>query len=179
MNNFSDSKLVTLVKNGNILAFEHFVKRYERKLVSFALRYTGDVHTAEEVTQDALFLFYRHIHSVDTSKKISTYLFEITKNRAISELRKKKQTSSLYEDIACEKDDFYQGIERRETKDLVHKVLRTLDQRYRSVLEMYYLNDVSYEEIARILDIPKNTVRTWLKRGKEKVKELLYEKAKI
>ncbi|MEK7592361.1 MAG: sigma factor, partial [Patescibacteria group bacterium] len=76
MNTPSDSELVIEVKKGNILAFEHFVKRYERKLVSFALRYTGDVHTAEEVAQDALFLFYRHIHTVDTAKKISTYLFE-------------------------------------------------------------------------------------------------------
>lgn len=176
MNTSSDSDLVVQVKQGNIQAFEQFMKRYERKLLSFAMRYVGDIHTAEEIVQDSLFSFYKHIQTIDTSKKISTYLFEITKNKAISELRKKKQTSPLHENIIEEREDFYEGAIRHETEDLVHKVLRTLDQRYRSVLEMYYLNDVSYEEIARNLNVPINTVRTWLKRGKEKLHTALNEK---
>ncbi|MBI5613699.1 RNA polymerase sigma factor [Candidatus Gottesmanbacteria bacterium] len=178
MNTPSDAELVSLVKNGNILAFEQFVKRYEHKLISFSLRFVGDIQTAEEIAQDALFLFYKHIQSVDTSKKISTYLFEITKNRAISELRKKKQTTSLHEDIIENREDFYESAMKSDVKDSVYKVLRTLDRRYRSVLEMYYLNDVSYEEIAHSLNVPKNTVRTWLKRGKEVVKKIFYEKEK-
>ena len=149
MDELSDGNLVNFAKQGNILAFEQLVKRYEQKLISFAFRYIRDIHAAEEAVSDAFFLFYKHINAVDVSKKISTYLFEITKNRAISELRKKKQTTKFHEGIMEDREDYYENIEKRDNMDMIHAVLHSLDVRYRSVLEMYYLNDVSYGEMAK------------------------------
>lgn len=173
----TDIELVQAIQSGNILAFEELVSRYQRGLLSFSNRVVRDEKTAEEVVQDAFFRVYTSIHSIDTSKKFSTYLFQIAKNTAISTLRKHRPQSPLTEMLASDDDiNLYEVLAQKDEAQRVRAAVLRLPAAYRNVVDLYYFHDLSYEEVGNRLKLPLNTVRTHLKRAKTALKELLYEK---
>ncbi len=171
----TDEALVSKIQEGDVLAFEILVKRYQRRLFSFVFRIVYDAHAAEEVVQDTLFGAYKTIDRVDVTKKFSSYLFTIAKNTAISYLRRRKQTVSLknIEEQAQEEETLYKGLIEAEKQHRVREALRALEEKYRRVIALYYFDDLSYEEISQKLKLPVNTVRTHLLRAKKKLKEVL------
>ncbi len=171
----TDEALVSKIQQGDVLAFEILVKRYQRRLFSFVFRIVYDAHAAEEVVQDVLFGAYKTIHRVDTTKKFSSYLFVIAKNTAISYLRRKKHTVSLdvIEEQATDEETFYENLVEAEQKHRVKEAMNQLEDTYSRIITLYYFDDLSYEEISRKLKLPVNTVRTHLLRAKKKLKEVL------
>lgn len=175
MDSRPDEQLVQEIQQGDVLAFEMLVKRYQRRLFSFVFHILYDVHAAEEVVQDTLFGAYKTIYRVDTTKKFSSYLFTIAKNTAISYLRRQKQTISLseIEEQASEEETLYEELIEAEKQHRVRESLHALEEKYRRVITLYYFNDLSYEEISQKLKIPVNTVRTHLLRAKQRLQEVL------
>lgn len=171
----ADEELVRSIQQGDVLAFEILVKRYQRRLFSFVFHIIYDVHAAEEVVQDALFSVYQSIDRVDVAKKFSSYLFTIAKNTAISYLRRQKQTVSLgeIEELASEEETLYEELIEAEKQHRVRQSLLALEEKYRRVISLYYFDDLSYEEISQKLKLPVNTVRTHLLRAKQQLKEVL------
>lgn len=170
----SDNQLVEQIKEGNILAFEELVRRYQRRLLSFAYRITHDEQAAEDVVMEALFNLYKTIDHVDTTRKFSSYIYSIAKNTAISFLRKQKHEVSLDETIIGEVDEtMYEHLAREDERDRIARAVKTLDKRYQNVIDLYYFKDLSYVEVGKKLHIPINTVRTHLLRAKEALKKVL------
>ncbi len=168
MKSKTDEDLVLAVCQGNISAFEELVKRYQRKLYSFALHIVRDEPMAQDVVQDALFRAYTSIDHVDTTKKFSSYLFTIAKNTAISFMRKRKYTVSLgaVAEQINEDKTMYEHLIDAEQHHYIKQVIGKLEEKYRRVISLYYFDDLSYEEISKKLKIPINTVRTRLSRAK-------------
>lgn len=163
----SDEELVREIQDGNILSFETLVRRYQSRIIFFARRYVRSEDLAEEVAQDSFYKVYRAIDRVDPKRKFSTYLFEIAKNTAISYLRKTKQELPLSEELAAlETDSVAEKID-------VQMALASLPKEDKKVVELYYFSGLSYEEIARQLKIPINTMRTKLRRAREKLRKKL------
>ncbi len=170
----SDADLVRAIQAGEIPAFEVLVKRYQRGLFAFVHRILENEDDAYEVVQDTFFQIYKTIERVDVERKFSTYAFEIAKNTALSVLRKRKRTVSL--EMAEDIEDDESLLERVSRADDAVSIRRTIEQlpeKYKSVITLYYFDDVSYEEISRILRLPVNTVRTHLKRAKSILKKEL------
>ena len=159
-----DEILVREVQEGNILAFEEIVRRYQKRLIWFVTRIVHDQARAEEICQDAFFKTYQVIDRVDPSKKFSTFLFEIAKNKAIDEIRKTKREVPL-QDIAVE--------EKLVDETGIREAVEKLPKAYRQPVKLYYFSDLSYQEISRKLGMPINTVRTHLRRAKERLKQWL------
>lgn len=174
MNPKSDEDLVRDIQNGDIFAFEGLVKRYQQRLLAFCRRILNDEFLAEEVVQDSLFKIYTTIERIDTSRRFSVYVFEIAKNRAISVLRSQRKNVSL-EDIVLASEDatFYEQIAQSEDTQKVRQAINKLNDNYRKVINLYYLQDLSYEEIQKVLKIPLNTVRTHLRRAREALRKVL------
>lgn len=180
MQNFPDGQLVEEVKKGNIGAFEVLVRRYQGKLLSFAYRILRDPHTAEDVVQEAFFKIYQTIGRIDSNRLFANYIFEIVKNEAISYLRKKKREVTLeeYHSISQE-ESVYEKIAVLHTHSQIKKALGKIERKYRLVITMYYFQDLDYDEIARKLKLPLNTVRTHLRRGRKYLRnELFAEESK-
>lgn len=172
MQSLSDEACIRRIREGDILAYEYLVKRYERPLKSFVYRIVRSIHESEEIVQDTLFSVYIHIGRIDPTKKISSYIFAIAKNTAISYLRKKKQTTVLTDDMAVMDDTFlYEQLVQDETFRKIRHVLHTMEEKYRRVIELYYFEDRSYEEMSVMMHIPINTVRTHLRRAKGIIKK--------
>lgn len=165
--NPTDATLVLAVRAGDIAAYEIFVRRYETKLLRFAMRYVRSHHIAEEIVQDALFSFYLTIDRVDVSKKVSSYLYAITKNKAVSVLRSLRNTVSLSHVDLPSDMDLYDLTEKNERADILHKALHNLPVLYARVLRLYYFDELSYKEISKKLRMPINTIRTHLLRAKK------------
>lgn len=176
MDQRSDEELIKDVQGGSISAFEILVRRYEKKLTGFGYRILNNEKDAEEIAQDAFFKVYRTIEKIDVKRKFSTYLFEIAKNDCISLIRRRHSNLSLADETAIETDEMiYEAITRKERKEKVKQAIATLKIKYRRVVELYYFDNLSYEEIAGKLKLPINTIRTHLLRAKKYLKKYLYE----
>lgn len=170
----SDEELIEKVKKGEILAFEILVLRYQDKLCAFVYRITKDWGLAEEAVQDTFINIYKTIERIDSSKKFSSYIFQIAKNTAISYLRKIKKDISLNDKVTCSEDEtIYEKLARKEEINKLHKKLENLPGRYLRMIMLYYFHDLSYKEMQEKLKLPLNTIRTQLRRAKVELKKLL------
>lgn len=169
----SDEELVARVQEGDMLAFETLVKRYQQRLIHFVNRIVRDETTAEEVAQDTFVKTYRAMERIDTQRRFSTYLFAIAKNTAISYLRKRHPEVTLDESISDGgRSSVEETIEKKEERETVNRALASLGK-YQKIIRLYYFENLSYKEIAKRLQLPVNTVRTYLRRGKEQLKRIL------
>jgi RNA polymerase sigma-70 factor (ECF subfamily) len=179
MNGPTDEELVRMIQEGDIIAFETLVRRYQQRLFAFVNRFVRSDRDSEEIVQDSLVKLYLNIGVVDVKKRLSTYLFGIAKNTAFSLLRQRNRTAIPFDDIAEIETDarIYERLLQKENIETVRKALSNIDPKYRKILKLYYFDDLSYEEISKFESLPVNTVRTRLKRAKEALKKTLaYEK---
>lgn len=174
MEPLTDEQLVRAIQEGDVLSYEQLVTRYEHRLLAFAYRIVGSHEAAQEVVQDSLFAVYKTIDRIDTTRKFSSYVYEITKHAAISYLRKQHHTMTLDESVSIDGDEaMYENLGRNETQAEVRKAVLSLPQKYRDVLQLYYFDELSYEEIAKKLAVPINTIRTHVRRAKNELTKLL------
>lgn len=173
-----DEALVMEVQAGNIRPFSLLVQRYQTRLVWFVRRIVSDEEQATDIVQDALFKLYRSIDRYDPRRRFSTYVFTIAKNEAISWLRRQRQNLQL-DEIAEIADDveLVAQFEDRERSNRVRTAIAGLEGKYRQVIELYYIDQLDYQEISSRLALPLNTVRTHLRRAKEQLATLLYDQS--
>lgn len=174
MSKLTDEELILAIREGDIASFQQLIKRYQHGLYVFVMRFLKDEAASLDVVQESFVKIYQGIARVDTSKKFSTYIFEIAKNSAISELRKRKHSVSLEQIVDLEDDEsFMEQFLRRDIAHEVRTAVSKLPEKYRLVISLYYFSELSYEEVSRRLHLPVNTVRTHLKRAKEQLKNVL------
>ncbi len=171
----SDESIIDEIQDGNIFLYEEIVKRYQKPLFVFLNHIVSEVDVCEDLVQETLVSIYRSIERIDTSKKFSTYAFAVAKNTAFSYLRKHKRLISLNKVEIDANIDLYEEISQIHDEGRVRQALSALRKSYKDVISLYYFEDLSYEEIAKKLRIPVNTVRTHLRRGKEELKDILGE----
>jgi len=175
----SDADLVSLSLQGNQKAFGQLVNRYLPLVFNYLYRMTGNHELSEEMAQEAFVKAYRNLKSFDRSRPFRPWILRIASNAAVSELRKQSKVVSLnaleeegnWGEAEHQKEESVEvTLERKMSNEEVLKAMANLDEKYRQVLLLRYQNDLSYEEIADVMNIPLNTVRTWLKRGLDKLK---------
>lgn len=168
----NDKKLILAIRQGDILAFEALVKRYQQKLLVFTLRIINNEADAEEVVQDTFVKVYGLIDRVDLEQKFSTYLFEIAKNGAISRLRQVRANLPLEKAYSVAvADETVEKLIRAEDAHKVRRAIKRLPARHGRALGLYYFNDLSYQEIAHKIGVPLNTVRTYIHRAKQALRK--------
>jgi RNA polymerase sigma-70 factor, ECF subfamily len=172
----TDEELVIAIQHGDILSYEELVKRYQHGLYVFIMRYMHDEAWSRDIVQNALVKVYECIDRINPKKKFSTFVFEIAKNAAISDLRRRRRHISLEKIVDLEEEvSFVEDFYRADVAQKVRTAVGKLSPKYRDVISLYYFEDLSYEDIGKRLHIPVNTVRTHLKRGKEQLKLALHQ----
>ncbi|MBI5448872.1 sigma-70 family RNA polymerase sigma factor [Candidatus Gottesmanbacteria bacterium] len=169
-----DEEYIRDVQDGDILAFENIVRRYQSRLFSFVMHLVRDPEVAQDVVQDSFVNLYKTVDRVDTKRKFSFYVFSIAKNTAFSYLRRQKKQVSLDDVAELAVDELlYEKLFDRDQAQAMERRLAELDEKYRRVITLYYYKDLSYEEISRKLRMPVNTVRTHLSRAKVFLRALI------
>lgn len=160
---------------------EHFLiimKRYKEKLYRYISRISNfDEQQKEDILQEIFISTYVNINSFDTSLKFSSWIYRIAHNHVINKFRKTQRRPKIYtidsEDSCKLKSDLDLGKQidlKFFYKDII-KILNELDDKYREVLILRFLEEKNYKEISDILKISQGTVATLISRGKKQFKE--------
>ncbi|MEZ5988049.1 MAG: sigma-70 family RNA polymerase sigma factor [Planctomycetota bacterium] len=171
-----DAELVQAALDGDMAAFEGLVARYERKAFWLAYHMLGQVEEARDVVQEAFVRVHRSLDRFDFSKNFYTWLYRIVTNLAIDSLRKLKHRAASLEDRDTElgEEEPSEPSGKLEGQELRHAVRRVLDQmhpRFRTILALRDLHDISSREIAPILGLTFATVRWRLHKARQLFRE--------
>jgi len=150
--------------------YEELVRRYHVGLIIHCDRLVRDRDQAEDMAQEAFIKAYLNLKKFDADKsRFSTWLYRIATNLCIDYLRKEKKKLNVedIEEIAEASMPIYMELEERQ--EIRSAVMALVPPKYRKVVEAYYWQGKSYQEIADEMDEPINTIRTWLSRAKVKL----------
>ncbi|MBI4117768.1 MAG: RNA polymerase sigma factor [Parcubacteria group bacterium] len=176
----SDEELCLMAQHGNKQAFSELLERYEKRLVSYARKFMNGSADAEDVVQEAFIKSYKNIRSFEASRKFSSWIYRITHNECVNMLKKRGREIMPFFDTDTffphpfAKENHEEEYEKKEMGEVLQSSLDRLPLKYRSVLMLYYLEEMSYKEISDILRIPLSTVGVRLKRGKEALQKVFY-----
>ncbi len=180
-NRKTDEILIKEFQNGDRNAYTQLVTRYRDKIISFLYRYMHDMDSAEDLAQEAFFKVYLKKDSYKETYKFSTWLFTIASNLAKTELRKlkRRKTSSISDinkdgnsDNIFTTGDNIEKIANNESK-LLEKALAELEHDYKIIIILREIQELSYDVISRILQLPLGTVKSRINRGKLKLRDIL------
>ena len=176
---YSDERLILRFQEGDINAYNELVKRYKDRLLNFVLRYFNNVEQAEDVVQDTLIKLYTHASYYKNVAKFSTWIFTIAKNNALTELRKnkRKKTDSLWTDdgqvidINSKEESLDSKVQNEIAIDQLNKFLDEIPENFRMAVVLRDFQELSYEEISKILEIPIGTIKSRINRGRIQLAE--------
>lgn len=172
-----DVEMIQAALDGDFEAFESLVARYERKAFWIAFHVLGRVEESRDVVQEAFVRVYKSLDRFDFSRNFYTWLYRIVTNLAIDHLRKIRTDRSVQIDRPA--DDFVGedhigpavALEGRELRSDVRRVLGEIPPRFRTILALRDLHDISCREIAPILGLTHATVRWRLHKARQIFKE--------
>ncbi len=159
---------------GDHKAFQYLVEQYSRLVYNHIYRMSNSPDLADELTQEVFVKIYQKLNTFDQTKPFKPWLLRIASNTTLSAFRKQNKIVSL--DALKESGQWKESDPSPDTSDLIEaqlsneallKMMNALDIRYRTVLLLRYKEELSYDEISETMNTPINTIRTWLKRGKD------------
>jgi len=161
-------KLVKKATKGNKDAFVELMKIYERDMYNLTRYMLGNNEATYDVVQDTILTVYEKISTLKNPSSFKSWLLKIVVNKSKSELS--KQNKIIYLENNIEVPIIDKELEKIELMSLVSD----LPDDFKSVIILFYFNDLSYKEISEILDIPEGTVKSRLFRGKEILHKIIY-----
>lgn len=180
-----DLFLVQKALEGNTKSYDKLMNRYKRNVYYIALKFLNNQNDAEDATQECFMKAFASLDKYEAKFAFSTWLYKIASNTCVDIIRKKKMellslTHSNGEDdnseIQINDTKFYtpdDGLERKERKEIINKIVSSLPEKYRILIELRYYEELSYEEIAVSTNLPLGTVKAQLNRAKTILQELI------
>lgn len=178
-------KRIKQVLKGDQDAYAEVVEIYKDKIFQICYRMLGNRHEAEDIAQEAFLRAYININSFNINLKFSSWLYRIATNLCIDRIRKKKPDYyldaevagtdglTMYSQIPAETRLPEEDVESLELRDTIQKEISKLPEKYRTVIVLKYIEELSLNEISAILDIPLGTVKTRIHRGREALRKQL------
>ena len=177
--NRDDIELIHRTLSGDETAFSDLVRKYQKSVHALAWRKIGDFHIAEEITQDTFLQAHKKLALLKNPSQFAGWLYVIADRRCKAWFRKKKLwTQSLeatseetlektaYSNYVCEQREDA-AVEHR--RQIVQKLMEKLPESERTVMVLHYLGEMSCEAISKFLGVSPNTVKSRLKRARERL----------
>jgi RNA polymerase sigma-70 factor (ECF subfamily) len=180
-----DLKIIESCLLGNTQVFSRLIDNYKNIVYNLAYRMSNNSQEAEDISQEAFLRAYQSLAHFNPSYKFSTWLYQITLN-IIRDKFKRKEIDYVSLDTPVETDDseFYsqpadythnpeQVIDQQEKAQVIQKAIFSLPLKYREIIVLRHIQDLSYIEIANILKLPQGTVKVRLYRAREQLRKIL------
>lgn len=166
-----DSELILKLQANNLEALGQLFDRYQRMVYRTALAVTGDPDAANDLLQDVFLRLHRFAHHIDPDRPLEPWLYRMTTNLAYTWIKRNRRWLRPFEDLAewlanTGRSSPHDQVERNDERRQLQKALSTLPFSQRVVIVLYYLNDLSLQEISEILDMPLGTVKSRLHYGR-------------
>jgi RNA polymerase sigma-70 factor (ECF subfamily) len=185
----SDQEIVLLAREGRESAYRELVRRYERPIFSLLYRMVRDRELAEDLAQETFVKALNAIESYRPEYKFSSWIFKIANNAAIDHLRRREldtlslegsphaETPEAVEATALQIGDRQENaldiVEAKELGGQIEQAIGRLRPEYRSCILLRHVEGHSYEEIAQMLDLPLGTVKTYIHRARNELRQAL------
>lgn len=186
--NLDDAAIVATVLNGDVEAFSVIVSRYEKRVFNLAYRYTGDRQEAEDLSQEIFLRIFRALKTFRGDALFSTWLYRVATNVCLDALRRKKNRPEpvLEQPLATESGDVEKElvspdlgpdhqVEMAESLEIIRKEIAQLQEPFRTAIILRDLQDLSYEEIAEVLNVSQGTVKSRLHRARAMLRKRLLD----
>ncbi|HVY59124.1 MAG TPA: sigma-70 family RNA polymerase sigma factor [Xanthobacteraceae bacterium] len=172
----SDEVLIGRIAQGDRLAMQVLFARHHVRVYRFVLRLVGDPAAAEDLISEVFLDVWRQAGRFEGRSAVSTWLLAIARFKALSALRKRpgeeldEEAAAAIEDPA---DDPEVVAQKKDKSEILRKCLTALSPEHREIIDLVYYHEKSVEEVAEIVGIPENTVKTRMFYARKKLAELL------
>jgi RNA polymerase sigma-70 factor (ECF subfamily) len=185
----SDQEVVLMARNGREAAYRELIRRYERPIFALLFRMVRDRELAEDLAQETFIKALNAIESYRPEFKFSSWIFKIANNAAIDHLRRREldtlsldgsphaatpeamQATALQ--IGARQESPLDAVEAKELGGAIEAAIGRLRPEYRSCILLRHVEGRAYEEIAEILDLPLGTVKTYIHRARNELRQSL------
>jgi RNA polymerase sigma-70 factor, ECF subfamily len=175
----SDEMLVGAVAQGDKQALQVLYARHNVRVYRFALRFVSDETAAEDLVSEVFFDVWRQANRFESRSQVSTWLLAITRNKALSALRR-RQTEELDEEVAEFIEDPSDTpdvvMQKRQQSSILADCLRQLSPAHREIVDLVYYHEKTIDEVAEIIGVPQNTVKTRMFYARKRIGELMAAK---
>ena len=171
-----DLTLVERCLSGDNRAFEGIVEKYQKPVFNAVFRIVNDYDDSEDVTQAAFVKAYEKLRSFNRKYKFFSWLYRIAVNESINFVNSRKNLEGLDETVISNEktpDETFDGIESSER---IRDALLDLKLEYRTVVVLKHFQNLSYQEISYIVEIPEKTVKARLFTARELLRDILLRK---
>lgn len=171
MNN--ESELVKGIAEGDEMAFSQLYEATSKKIYQYLYRLTNDQHKAEELLTATYTEVWRGAKKFQNRSKVLTWISGIARNLTMNEFRKNKMVwEDLDENMPCQPEQHHGSVAAERSKMLA-EALNCLPAMHREVLDLVFLQDMRYEDVSMVINVPVNTVKTRVFHAKKKLSEVL------
>jgi RNA polymerase sigma-70 factor (ECF subfamily) len=172
----SDEALIEKIASGNRLAMQALFIRHQARIYRFILRLVRDATLAEDLTSDVFLTVWQQAHRFEARSSATTWLLAIARYKTYAELR--RRTEPLPDDGAAQASDDPADnpeavLEIKRRGEILRRCLTHLSREHREIIDLVYYHEKSVQEVAGIVGIPGNTVKTRLFYARRRLSELL------
>ncbi|MFY0602251.1 MAG: RNA polymerase sigma factor [Cyclobacteriaceae bacterium] len=169
-----DHQLIQKVMNGDHKAYLNLIEKYQLLVVHMVGRVVSDDLDKEELCQDVFMKVYESLGSFKGTSKLSTWIATIGYRMAVNFAKKKnrRQEPEELDDVAFKVGQLDERYEDEDFNRFIREIIDQMPESYRVVLTLFYLDGFSYPEIVEITGKPEGTVKNYLFRARQKLKEL-------
>jgi RNA polymerase sigma factor, sigma-70 family len=181
MKQTDDLYYIDAVKKGNVQAFSFLVEKYQKMVYTLALKLMKKPEEAEEMAQDTFIKAFHKIDSYEGKSKFSTWLYSITYNACISELRKRRiEFKSLDDRQVSDQDeqrmyDYYKENRKEDQEKYLALAMEKLPEDDQVLVTLYYYENQSMDEISLITGLTVSNIKVKIHRARKRMQVMLYE----
>jgi RNA polymerase sigma-70 factor, ECF subfamily len=174
-----DTELMQAVGQGDKQAMQVLFARHNVRIYRFALRFVNDEAMAEDLVSEVFLEVWRQAQKFEARCQVSTWLLAIARNKALSVLRR-KSTEEMDDDVAEFVEDTSDNpevvMQKRQRTEIMLACIKQLSPAHREIIDLVYYHEKTIEEVAKIIDIPLNTVKTRMFYARKRIAELMVAK---
>jgi RNA polymerase sigma-70 factor (ECF subfamily) len=176
MQTTSDEALIGRIAAGDKLAMQVLFARHHVRVYRFVLRLVGEPTKAEDLISEVFLDVWRQADRFEARSQVSTWLLAIARYKALPALRKRPdeelddETAQAIED---QSDDPEVAMQKKDTSTILRQCMTKLSAEHREIIDLVYYHEKSVEEVAKIVGVPENTVKTRMFYARKRLGELL------
>lgn len=165
-NNLDEQRIIKRVQAGELSAFENLVKKYQKAILYHSLRILKDIDKAKDATQEAFIRAYKNIRKFKIGKPFSPWIYKIATNICYDMIKKSSKIVRMEYDLADSRESFLDRLIHKEQISKLLFALKGLPNKYKEAIDGYYFKNLTYKDLAVEMQLPINTVKTHIRRGK-------------
>ena len=172
----SDEALVLSIATGDKQALQVLFGRHNVRVYRFVLRFLNDESAAEDLVSEVFFDVWRQASRFEARSQVSTWLLAIARNKALSALRR-RSTEELDDEVAEFIEDPADSpevtMQKKQRSSILAECLTQLSAAHREIIDLVYYHEKSIDEVAEIIGVPQNTVKTRMFYARKRIAELM------